>query len=52
MKPLYAKATRSEQSRMLTQMEQATGLLSLSLLRLLHAPTLERTKREKRIAPR
>jgi hypothetical protein len=47
MKPLYAKATRSEQSRMLTQMEQVTGLHRKSLLRLLHAPTLERTKREK-----
>jgi hypothetical protein len=47
MKPLYAKAERSEQSRMLTEMEQVTGLHRKSLLRLLHAPTLERKKREK-----
>ena len=47
MKPLYTKAERSEQSRMLTEMEQVTGLHRKSLLRLLHAPTLERKKREK-----
>ncbi len=45
MKPLYAKAERSEQSRMLSDMEQVTGLHRKSLLRLLHAPTLERKKR-------
>jgi len=45
MKPLYAKAERSEQSRMLSNMEQVTGLHRKSLLRLLHAPTLERKKR-------
>jgi hypothetical protein len=47
MKPLYAKAERMEQSRMLTEMEQVTGLHRKSLLRLLHASTLERKKREK-----
>jgi hypothetical protein len=47
MKPLYAKADRSEQSRMLSDMEQVTGLHRKSLLRLLHAPTLERKKRSK-----
>lgn len=47
MKPLYAKVERTEQSRMLTEMEQVTGLHRKSLLRLLHAPTLERKKREK-----
>jgi hypothetical protein len=47
MKPLYVKAERSEQSRMLTEMEQVTGLHRKSLIRLLHAPTLERKKREK-----
>lgn len=47
MKPLYAKAQRSEQSRMLTEMEQVTGLHRKSLLRLLHAPTLERKKHQK-----
>lgn len=47
MKPLYSKADRSEQGRMLSDMEQVTGLHRKSLLRLLHAPTLERKKREK-----
>lgn len=47
MKPLYTKAERSEQSRLLSEMEQVTGLHRKSLLRLLHAPTLERKKREK-----
>lgn len=47
MKPLYVKAERTEQSRMLTEMEQVTGLHRKSLLRLLHASTLERKKREK-----
>jgi hypothetical protein len=47
MKPLYSKAERKEQSRMLTEMEQVTGLHRKSLLRLLHAPSLDRKKREK-----
>lgn len=47
MKSLYTKAERNEQSRMLTEMEQVTGLHRKSLLRLLHAPTLERKKRDK-----
>ena len=47
MKPLYAKADRSEQSRLLTEMEQVSGLQRKSLLRLLHAQTLERKKRRK-----
>ena len=47
MNPLYLKAQRSEQSRLLTEMEQVTGLHRKSLLRLLHASTLERKKREK-----
>ncbi len=47
MKPLYSRAERHEQSRLLTEMEQVTGLHRKSLLRLLHAPTLERKKREK-----
>jgi len=46
-KPFYAKAERMEQRRMLTEMEQVTGLHRKSLLRLLHAPPLERKKREK-----
>jgi len=47
MKPLYAKADRSEQSRLLGEMEQVSGLHRKSLLRLLHAETLERKKRSK-----
>lgn len=47
MKPLYAKAQRNEQSRLLTEMEQVTGLHRKSLLRLLHARSLERKKRER-----
>ena len=45
MKARYQKAKRSEQSELLTEMEQVTGLHRKSLLRLLHAPTLERQKR-------
>lgn len=47
MKPRYQKASRSEQSDLLTEMEQVTGLHRKSLLRLLHAQTLERKKRSK-----
>jgi len=45
--PLSVKAERSERSRMLTEMEQVTGFHRKSLLRLLHAPTLERKKRQR-----
>ena len=48
MKPIYAKADRTEQSRLLSDMEQVTGLHRKSLLRLLHAQTLERKKRSRR----
>src|SRR5579872_6031503 len=47
MKPRYQKAGRSEQSDLLTEMEQVTGLHRKSLLRLLHGQTLERKKRSK-----
>lgn len=47
MKPRYQKASRSEQSALLTEMEQVTGLHRKSLLRLLHAPSLERQKRKR-----
>lgn len=47
MKPRYQKASRREQSDLLTEMEQVTGLHRKSLLRLLHAPTLERKKRSR-----
>ena len=46
-KPRYQTASRSEQSALLTEMEQVTGLHRKSLLRLLHAPTLERKQRSK-----
>ena len=45
MKPLYQAARRSEQSRLLNEMEQVTGLHRKSLLRLLHARSLQRKKR-------
>lgn len=47
MKPRYQKARRKEQSALLTEMEQVTGLHRKSLLRLLHSDNLERTKRTK-----
>ncbi len=47
MKPRYLKATRREQSRLLNEMEQVTGLHRKSLTRLLHAASLERKKRQK-----
>ncbi|MFL5663838.1 MAG: integrase [Ktedonobacteraceae bacterium] len=47
MKSRYQKASRSQQSDLLTEMEQVTGLHRKSLLRLLHAQTLERKKRSK-----
>ncbi len=47
MKPRYQKATRAQQSELLTEMEQVTGLHRKSLLRLLHAPSLERKKRSR-----
>lgn len=45
MKPRYQKARRAERSRLLSEMQEVTGLLSLSLLRLLHASSLNRKKR-------
>lgn len=47
MKPRYQKARRKEQSALLTEMEQVTGLHRKSLLRLLHSDNVERTKRTK-----
>jgi hypothetical protein len=49
MKPRYQQAKRAERSRLLTDMEQVTGLHRKSLLRLLHASSLAR---KKRLAPR
>jgi len=47
MRPRYQAADRKGQGVLLTEMEQVTGLHRKSLLRLLHAPSLERTKRSK-----
>jgi len=45
MQPRYAAANRRGQSQLLDEMEQVTGLHRKSLLRLLHAPSLERQPR-------
>jgi hypothetical protein len=45
MKARYQQAKRAERSRLLTDMQQVTGLHRKSLVRLLHAPSLTRTKR-------
>lgn len=47
MKPLYLKAKKAERSRLLTEMEQVSGLHRKSLSRLLHAASLERKARQK-----
>lgn len=44
-KRVYQPANRAERSRLLTEMEQVTGLHRKSLLRLLHAGSLSRKKR-------
>ena len=47
MKPLYEKAKKSERGQLLDQMQAVTGLHRQSLLRLLHASSLERQPRQK-----
>lgn len=47
MKPLYLKAKKAERGRLLTEMQEVSGLHRKSLSRLLHAPSLERQKRRK-----
>src|SRR5258708_4967024 len=47
MNPRYQGASRAEQGHLLTEMEQVTGLHRKSVLRLLHAKTLDRKKRSK-----
>src|SRR5260370_9340690 len=44
-KQVYQQAKRAERSRLLSEMEQVTGLHRNSLLRLLHAGSLARQKR-------
>src|SRR5438128_11046105 len=45
MKGRYVAAKRAERGRLLTEMEQVTGLHRKSLTRLMHAESLERKKR-------
>lgn len=45
MKPRYQQAKRAERSRLLSDMQAVTGLHRKSLLRLLHASSLNRKKR-------
>ena len=48
----YAKAGRAQRSALLTEMEAVTGLHRKSLLRLLHAPTLDRAPKGRRFRGR
>jgi hypothetical protein len=43
--PRYERADRAGRSQLLSEMEMATGLHRKGLLRLLHAPSLERRPR-------
>ena len=52
MSPRYRKARRVAQSALLTEMETVTGLYRESLLRLLHASSLERAPRGPRLRRR
>lgn len=47
MQSLYLPADRGKQGEWLSQREAVTGLHRKSLIRLLHAPTLERKRRSK-----
>src|SRR5260370_34572306 len=46
MKARYLKAKREERSQLVSEMEQVSGMHRKSLTRLLHATSLERTKRK------
>jgi hypothetical protein len=48
----YGKAGRAQRSALLTEMEAVTGLHRKSLLRLLHAPTLDRAPKRRRFRGR
>lgn len=52
MAPRYARARRGQRSGLLTEMQAVTGLHRKSLLRLLHAPSLERAPRRPRLRRR
>ena len=45
MKERYVVAKRAERGRLLSEMEQVTGMHRKSLTRLMHAGSLERKKR-------
>src|SRR5438445_13045738 len=45
MKPRYQQAKRAERSRLLSEMQEVTGLHRKSVLRLVHASSLNRKKR-------
>src|SRR2546421_5179488 len=47
MKPLYVKAKKAERSRLLTEMEQVSGMHRKSLSRLLHSKSLDRKNRQR-----
>ena len=47
MRPRYERAGREGRSALLNEMEAVTGLHRKSLLRLLHAPSLERQQRQR-----
>lgn len=52
MSPRYHKSRRTGRSALLTEMEAVTGLHRKSLLRLLHAPSLERARTGPRLRRR
>ena len=52
MSPRYAKAGRTERGGLLSEMEAVTGLHRKSLLRLMHAPSLERAPKRLRLRRR
>jgi len=47
--PRYVKGGRAERSELLTEMEEVTSLHRKSLLRLMHAPSLERAPKRPRL---
>lgn len=51
MRPRYERADRGGRGALLSEMEQVTGLHRKSLLRLLHAPSLERQPRRRQRGP-
>ena len=50
MQTRYAAATRGDRGKLLTEMQQVTGLHRKSLTRLMHATSLERQPRRKQRA--